>query len=65
LPIRGTLHEIILEMLYARVFFAVVLAVLLIAWFRVHRTRRRLRAELRLQYDDMPDPVVRELRLLR
>ncbi|HXW16487.1 MAG TPA: hypothetical protein VEN79_18400, partial [Terriglobia bacterium] len=61
----AALHGFILSMLYARSVFMVVLGLLLVAWVRIHHTRRQLQAEFRLQYDDVPEPAVRELKLLR
>jgi hypothetical protein len=44
---------------------ALVLSAVLTAWTRVHSLRRDGWAELRLKFDDTPEPVVHSLNLLR
>jgi hypothetical protein len=59
------LHRFLLAILYIPVGFGVVLALLLVAWTYMRRDRRKAQVEFRLQYDDVPEPAVRELKLLR
>jgi hypothetical protein len=59
------LHSLLLATLYNNLAFAAVCVGLLAAWMRVHHTRRQGWAALPLKYDELPEPAVQELRLLR
>lgn len=65
LGVVAVLHSILLATLYSGAAFVVVLAVLLAAWKHVHRSRLQDWAELRLKYDEAPDPAVLGLNLLK
>jgi hypothetical protein len=45
--------------------FAGVLLVLLAVWMRVHTIRREGLGEVRLCYDEVPDPAIHGLNLLK
>jgi hypothetical protein len=61
----AVLHSLLLAVLYNNFAFAAVCAGLLAAWMRVHHTRQQGWAALPLKYDELPEPAVQELRLLR
>jgi hypothetical protein len=44
--------------------YAVALAMLGSPWFAIHRSRRQSMGELRLKYEEAPDPAVHGLNLL-
>ena len=56
---------ILLISLYNPVAFCVVLALLLAAWTRVRAARREGWGDLRLKYEEAPDPAIHGLNLLR
>jgi hypothetical protein len=58
-------NAILLACLYNWALFAGVAAVLLAAWWRFRGTRREGWAEMRLRYDESPEPAVYTLNLLR
>jgi hypothetical protein len=51
--------------LFSAAGFTVVLAIALFVWRRIHAARREAWAELRLIYDEAPDPAVHGLNLLQ
>jgi hypothetical protein len=59
------LHAFLLAALYHRAMFLVVLAALLGTWMRFHRNRRQGWAELRIKYDDGPEPEIHGLNLMK
>jgi hypothetical protein len=56
---------LLLECLYSPAAFTVVLTVLLAAWARLHSARRDGWGELRLRYEEEPDPAIHGLNLLK
>jgi hypothetical protein len=58
-------NALLLACLYHRVVFAVVLVILLASCARVHASRREGWGDLRLKYDELPEPAVHSLNLLR
>ena len=58
-------NGLLLACLYHRMVFAVVLVILLVSCARVHASRREGWGELRLKYDELPEPAVHSLNLLR
>jgi hypothetical protein len=56
---------LLLECLYHPAAFVVVLTILLAAWARLHATRRDGWRELRLLYEEAPDPAIHGLNLLK
>jgi energy-coupling factor transporter ATP-binding protein EcfA2 len=61
----AVLHSLLLATLYNNLAFAAVCGGLLAAWMRVHHTRQQGWAALPLKYDELAEPAVQELRLLR
>ncbi len=59
------LHTVLLAILYNTAVFVIVLAVLIAASVHIHRMRRQGWSELRLKYEELPEPAVRELNLLK
>jgi 4-amino-4-deoxy-L-arabinose transferase-like glycosyltransferase len=59
------LQSLLLAILYNGAAFVVVLAALLAAWTRIRSVRRQGWTGRRLKYDDVPEPVVHGLNLLR
>ena len=65
LGLLPVVNGLLLACLYHRVMFAVVLVMEVAAWARVRATRREGWGELRLKYEEVPDPAVHSLNLLR
>ena len=65
IAIVSLLQTLLLLILYNNVVFIVVLAALLAAWTRIHRIRRRGWAELHLKFEEVPEPAIHSLNLLR
>ncbi|HEX4809534.1 MAG TPA: hypothetical protein VH325_11430 [Bryobacteraceae bacterium] len=65
IAIVSLLQNLLVVILYNRVAFLAVLAVLFAAWTHIHRMRRQGWAELRLKFDEVPEPAVQGLNLLR
>ena len=59
------LNAAFLATLYHGLVFVPVLAVLIAAWTRAHALRREGWSDLRLKYEELPDPAVHGLNLLR
>ena len=59
------LNAVVLATLYTPLAVVPALAVLIAAWTRVHTLRREGQSELRLKYEELPDPAVHGLNLLR
>ena len=59
------LHWLLLSILYDRLLTVIVMTVLLAVWTSIHRVRRQSWAELHLKYEELPDPAVYGLNLLR
>ena len=55
----------LLACLYNRAAYVGVLTVLLVAWARVHAWRRQGWGEMRLRYEEEPDPAIHSLNLLK
>jgi hypothetical protein len=58
-------NALMLACLYNRTAFAIVLIVLVAAWARIRTTRREGWGDLRLRYEEVPDPTIHTLNLLR
>jgi hypothetical protein len=56
-------NGIILVAVYTRTGFVVVSCLLAGAWIWAHQTRKIIWGQLRLTYDDAPEPAVRSLNL--
>ncbi len=65
LGVVAAVHSLLLVILYGGVSYAIVVAGLLAAWRHVRRGRRQGWVELRLKYDDVPEPAVHGLNLLK
>ena len=59
------LEQILLATLYNRLAYSAVLAAVIFAWTRARAARREGRTDLRLKYEELPDPAVQGLNLLR
>jgi hypothetical protein len=59
------LQAILLATLYNRLAYPAVLATLIFAWTRARAARREADTDLRLRYEELPDPAVQGLNLLR
>jgi hypothetical protein len=57
-------NGLLLASLYNLIVFLVVLGVLVAAWIRIHLARRDGWGELRLKYDEAPDPAIHGLNLM-
>lgn len=57
------LNAIVSAALFSGAGFTFVLVMTAVAWRRVHTTRREMWGELRLKYDEVPDPAVHGLGL--
>jgi hypothetical protein len=60
-----TVNWLLLECLYHPLLFAATLTVLLAAWMRLHAIRKDGWRDLRLLYEEMPDPEIHSLNLLK
>src|ERR1017187_5400880 len=60
-----TVNWLLLECLYHPAAFVVILTILLAAWTRLHATRRDGWRELRLLYEEAPEPAIHGLNLLK
>ena len=60
-----TVSAIMLACLYNRAGFLVALGVLLAAWVRTRALRRETWGEVRLRYEEFPDPAIHGLDLLK
>jgi hypothetical protein len=58
-------NALLLACLYNWTAFAIVLIILLAVWARIHAARREGWGELRLRYEEAPDPAIHTLNLLR
>lgn len=58
-------HALLMAILFRAVVLAMVLAALFAVLTHFHRMRRKGWPELRLKYEEVPEPAVRELRLLK
>jgi hypothetical protein len=56
---------IMLACLYNRVAFLVVMVILLVAWARIRAIRRETWGEVRLRYEELPEPAIHGLDLLK
>ena len=65
LALLPVVNAILLACLYNWAMFAGVLLVLLAVWMRVHTIRREGLGEVRLCYDEVPDPAIHGLNLLK
>lgn len=59
------LQAVLLATLYHRIAYPAVLAGLTFAWTRARAARREGRTDLRLKYEELPDPAIHGLNLLR
>jgi hypothetical protein len=58
------INGLLLASLYNRIVFLIVLTVFLAVWIRIHLSRREGWGELRLKYDEAPDPAIHGLNLM-
>ena len=58
-------NGLLLVSLYQPIAYVVVLAVIVAVWIGLYSSRRADFGELRLTYDDLPDPAIHGLNLLR
>jgi len=58
-------NGLLLISLYQPVAYVIVLGVIVGLWLSLHSSRRQGFGELRLMYDDLPDPAIHGLNLLR
>ncbi len=58
-------NALLLACLYHWVVFLIVMVVMMAVWARVHALRRDGWGEMRLRYEEMPDPLVHGLNLMR
>jgi hypothetical protein len=65
LIVLPTVNWLLLECLYHAALFAVALTVLLAIWARLHAAREEGWGDLRLKYEESPDPAIHALNLLR
>jgi hypothetical protein len=65
LGLVALLEGALLEILYNVAIFAFTLVAILLAWFYAHKRRKNGWAELPLKFEDLPEPAVRSLNLLR
>jgi hypothetical protein len=65
LIVLPTVNWLLLECLYHPALFAVALTVLLAIWARLHAAREEGWGDLRLKYEESPDPAIHGLNLLR
>jgi hypothetical protein len=60
-----TVNWLLLECVYHPAAFVVALTVLLAIWARLHAAREEGWGDLRLKYEESPDPAIHGLNLLR
>ena len=65
LTLLPVVNWILLSCLYSPIAYGVILSVLTALWLRVHVERRENWNDLRLKYEEAPDPAVHGLNLLR
>src|ERR1035441_8058976 len=65
LAVLPMVNWLLLECLYHPAVFVVVLMILLGGWVRLHAARREGWGELRLRYEEEPDPAIHGLNLLK
>ena len=65
LAVLPTVNWLPLECLYHPALFAVELTVLLAVWARLHAVGEEGWGDLRLKYEESPDPAIHGLNLLR
>jgi hypothetical protein len=58
------INGLLLVSLYKPIAYVVIIGVIVASWFGLHSTRRQGFGELRLIYDDLPDPAIHGLNLL-
>ncbi len=59
------LNALLLSCLYDWALFLFVLTILLVSWVMLHSNRMRARDEVRLKYEELPDPAILSLSLLK
>jgi hypothetical protein len=59
------INGLLVVSLYQPIAYAIVLTVLVAIWLGLCSARRNGRGELRLTYDDLPDPAIHGLNLMR
>uniref|UniRef100_Q01YP6 Uncharacterized protein n=1 Tax=Solibacter usitatus (strain Ellin6076) TaxID=234267 RepID=Q01YP6_SOLUE len=65
LTLLPMVNGILLESLYRPILYLVVMAIVVAVWANTHATRRDDWGELRLKYEESPDPAVHGLNLMR
>jgi hypothetical protein len=63
LALLPAVNAILLACLYNRVWFAGVLLALMVVWLRIRHSRRKSWEELRMCYDEAPEPAIHSLHL--
>jgi hypothetical protein len=58
-------NGILLESLYRPILYVIVMAIVVAIWAHTHATRRDDWGEIRLKYEESPDPAIHALNLLR
>jgi hypothetical protein len=65
LALLPVINAVLLACLYSPVLYTCVLLILLAVWVRLFRPRRQAWGELRLRFEEAPDPEIHTLNLLR
>ena len=58
-------NGLLLESLYRPILYGVLLTMIVGIWIHIHATRRDDWGEMRLKYEELPDPAIHGLNLLR
>lgn len=58
-------NALLVACLYVPLLWFVLLAIMLVAWYLIHHNRSRGRGETRLKFEELPEPVVLSLSLLK
>jgi hypothetical protein len=65
LGLLAPVNALLLACLYSLPLFLAVLLVLLVSWALIHGNRTRARSDVRLKYEELPEPAVLSLSLLK
>jgi len=61
----GLLHSLLLAALYNVMLYMTLLAILPAVWWRIRSNRRQSWEEVRLKYEEAPEPEIHALNLLK
>jgi hypothetical protein len=61
----AALQSLLVSILFSAAKFTVTMAVLVPAWLHIRRQRRKGWSEIRLKFDELPEPAVSGLNLLQ